>query len=244
MNLKLSILTFASIFLVYLVSEIKSADQKYKIVCYFTNWAVQRPSLGAMTPEHVDPCLCTHIIYAFSEMKDNKLDPMEKYDHVDGDKPGFFERINNLKQKNPKLRTLLAVGGWEMGMGDFTGMAKDEKNMKKFVTTTVEYLRKWNFDGLDLDFEYPGIDWRGSPPEDKVAFTKLCKMLREAFEKEAKETGRERMLLTAAVAGAKNTIDKAYEVDKVSEYLDWWNLMTYDLHGKYLFSIVMLKEAF
>ena len=116
-------------------------------------------------------------------------------------------------------------------MAAFSAMAKDEKAMKKFVTTSVDYLRKWNFDGLDLDFEYPGIDWRGSAPEDKFAFTKLCKMLREAFEKEAKESGRERLLLTAAVAGARNTIDKAYEVDKVSIYLDWWNLMTYDLHG-------------
>jgi chitinase len=43
-----------------------------------------------------------------------------------------------------------------MGMDDFTKMAKDEKHMKKFVSTTVDYLRKWNFDGLDLDFEYPG----------------------------------------------------------------------------------------
>jgi hypothetical protein len=32
--------------------------------------------------------------------------------------------------------------------------------------------------------------------------------LREAFEEEAIETGNERLLLTAAVAGAKNTIDK------------------------------------
>ncbi len=87
-----------------------SAD--YKIVCYFTNWAVKRPGLGSFLPEHVDPCLCTHIIYSFSEMKDHKLYPMEKYDHADGDKPGFFERFNNLKFKNPKLKTLIAVGGW------------------------------------------------------------------------------------------------------------------------------------
>ncbi len=59
-------------------------------------------------------------------------------------------------------------------------------------------------------------------------------MLREAFEDEASESGKERLLLTAAVAGAKNTIDKAYEVDKLNEYLDWFNLMTYDLHGKLL----------
>lgn len=126
------------------------ASRDYKVVCYFTNWAVQRPGMGSMIPEHMDPCLCTHIIYAFSEMDDNKLTPMEKYDHVDGEKSGFFERINRLKHLNPKLRTLLAVGGWEMGMADFTAMVKDDKNIKKFVQTTIDYLRKWDFDGLDL----------------------------------------------------------------------------------------------
>jgi GH18 family chitinase len=58
------------------------------------------------------------------------------------------------------------------------------------------------------DYEYPGIDWRGSAPEDRKGFTKLCRALREAFDKESTETGNERLLLTAAVAGAKNTIDK------------------------------------
>lgn len=121
-------------------------------------------------------------------------------------------------------------------MGAFTTMVKDDKNIKKFVQNTIEYLKKYNFDGLDLDFEYPGIDWRGSPPEDKMAFTKVCKMLREAFEEEAKKSGKERFLLTAAVAGARNTIDKAYEVDKICEYVDWLNLMTYDLHGMLSFA--------
>jgi len=84
----------------------------YLIYRFDASWQIFRPGLGGMTPEHIDPCLCTHIIYAFSEMTDNKLSPMEKYDHVDGDKPGYFERVNNWKSKNPKLRTLLAVGGW------------------------------------------------------------------------------------------------------------------------------------
>ena len=66
-------------------------------------------------------------------------------------------------------------------------------------------------------------------------------MLREGFDAEARGKGKERLLLTAAVAGAKNTIDKAYEVDKVSEYIDWWNLMTYDLHGKFFFTFFSLR---
>ena len=60
-----------------------------------------------------------------------------------------------------------------MGMGAFTAMVKEDKNIDKFVSSSIEYLRKWNFDGLDLDFEYPGIDWRGSPPS--VIFLHLKK---------------------------------------------------------------------
>lgn len=52
-----------------------------------------------------------------------------------------------------------------MGMSAFTAMVRDNINIKIFVASTIAYLRKWNFDGLDLDFEYPGVDWRGSPAE-------------------------------------------------------------------------------
>ena len=41
-----------------------------------------------MTPEDIDPCLCTHVIYAFSEMDNNQLTPMEKHDLKDGNQPG------------------------------------------------------------------------------------------------------------------------------------------------------------
>lgn len=108
--LQTSALTFLIVAIYTLTNIVESKPDK--IVCYFTNWAVKRPGYGSMSPEHIDPCLCTHLIYAFSEMKDNELFPMEKFDQTKGDKIGFFERMNNLKKQNPKLRTLLAVGGW------------------------------------------------------------------------------------------------------------------------------------
>lgn len=88
-----------------LVSNLHAAEQKFKIVCYFANWgkrhlsvyrwlmvevflAMKRPGGGSMTPEDIDPCLCTHVIYAFSEMDNNQLTPMEKHDLKDGNQPG------------------------------------------------------------------------------------------------------------------------------------------------------------
>ncbi|CAF3673697.1 unnamed protein product [Rotaria sp. Silwood1] len=235
-----------------LVSFLLAAEQKFKIVCYFSNWAYKRPGGGSMTPEDIDPCLCTHIIYAFSEMENNQLIPTEKHDFKDNNQPGFFERFNAWKSVNKNIKTLLAVGGWDMGMKDFAGIVKSEKTMKSFAESSIKYLRKHKFDGLDLDFEYPGrklirikcliynklfliigVDWRDSPREDKQKFTKLCEVLYEAFEKEAEKSGQERLLLTAAVAAAKVNIDKAYEVDKLVSVIDWFNLMTYDFHGSW-----------
>ncbi|CAF5189714.1 unnamed protein product [Rotaria magnacalcarata] len=70
------------------VSILLAAEEKFKIVCYFANWAYNRPSGGSMTPEDIDPCLCTHVIYAFSEMENNQLIPTEKHDLKDKNQAG------------------------------------------------------------------------------------------------------------------------------------------------------------
>ena len=69
------------------------------------------------------------------------------------------------------MKTLVAVGGWNMGSKPFTRMVATPATRREFATSTVKFLRDKNFDGVDMDWEYPAN--RGSPPEDRHKFTEL-----------------------------------------------------------------------
>ena len=105
-----------------------------------------------------------------------------------------------LRAINPNLKILLAVGGWNQRGEPFTAVVKNPASRAQFVQQAYDFIKKYNFDGFDLDWEYPGIKERGSEPEDKLRFTTLVKELKAKFGSE--------LLLTAAVGAGKETIEK------------------------------------
>jgi len=195
------------------IALVQGCGEPLKRICYYASWGGVLPS-----PEH-----CTHVIYSFANMEGGVLGNV------------WSNPIKELRQKNPEIKLMVAVGGWSFGVTKMTEMLKDADSRFRFVNDSVPFLRKFEFDGLDLDFEYPGINntefSRFSPPEDKQKFTELVKALRGRFEEDAAATGTPRLLLSAAFGCRKPDIDAGYEIEKLAQYLDFMNLMTYDLRG-------------
>ncbi|XP_052071213.1 glutamate receptor 3-like [Mytilus californianus] len=131
------------------------------------------------------------------------------------DKQGQYAMMHDVRSKNPDLKLLLAVGGWNHGTKPFTSMVANQANLDAFATNSIKFLRQNGFDGLDLDWEYPAN--RGSPPEDRQRFTSLVKTLRTKYDSEDLRNGSSRLLLTAAVAASKPEIETAYEISKIAE---------------------------
>ncbi|CAF0850254.1 unnamed protein product [Brachionus calyciflorus] len=194
-----------------------------RLVCYTTNWSQYRPEPGRFFPENIDPSLCTHLIYAFAVLKDGLISAFEWNDESTSNSKGLYERTTDLKKLNPNLKVLLAVGGWNFGPAQFSNLVSNTESVRRFVQHSVQFLKRYNFDGLDIDWEYPA-NREGSRPEDKINFTKFIQELKNVFVSE-------NLMLTAALAASKSVIDSAYEIDKIIKNLDFINIMTYDYHG-------------
>ena len=169
------------------------------------------PALSEVTPE--DARKLTHINLAFGLIKDGLLDMRNLTD---------WDRIDNFKRWNPDLKLVLSVGGW--GAGGFSNMAMTEEGRRAFAKSCLEAVERHNLDGIDIDWEYPcsdlaEIDW---DPRDKENYTLLLQALRDAL-------GRDRIVSVAV--GAGEYFVEGSQMDKVSEIVDYVQLMTYDLRN-------------
>lgn len=88
---------------------------------------------------------------------------------------GGYAKFTGLKTYNKNLKTMLAIGGWNEGSSRFSNLVADEDRRATFVKNVVKFLRQNNFDGLDLDWEYPAFR-DGSKPADKENYAALVKV--------------------------------------------------------------------
>ncbi|XP_016929885.3 chitinase-3-like protein 1 [Drosophila suzukii] len=206
-------------------SSSAQGNSSKNVVCYQGTWSVYRPGLGKFGVEDIDPFLCTHLIYAFLGIDETgQLRVIDAYlDLEDNGGRGNIKSFNALKLKNPVLKTLVAVGGWNEGSKRFSLVASDPLKRAKFVDDVVRFLQRHGFDGLDLDWEYPG-QRHSLENADQSNYITFLKELKEGLEPFG-------FLLTAAVGSAQFSAEISYDIPAMVPYLDLINVMAYDLHG-------------
>ncbi|TJY42580.1 glycoside hydrolase family 18 protein [Cohnella pontilimi] len=144
---------------------------------------------------------------------------------------GNFSQLMKLKQANPHLQTLISVGGWTWS-NRFSDVAASAQTREQFADSAVDFLRKYHFDGVDLDWEYPvggGLDGNSARPEDKQNYTLLLQNVRKKLDAAGKADGKHYLLTIAS--GASQSFVNHTELKKIAKVVDWINIMTYDFNG-------------
>jgi chitinase len=182
---------------------------------------------GLVKTELIDAKKLTHINYAFVNVKDS----LAVLTNLQTDSTNF-RKLNELKLINPDLKILISIGGWAWSE-NFSDAVLTETSRRKFAKSSVDIIRQFKLDGVDIDWEYPGM--RGEEgniyrPEDKENFTLMFKALREELDNLGQERGT-RYLLTAAVGASKSFIEHT-DMGAVAPYMDYVLIMTYDYGGR------------
>jgi chitinase len=187
-----------------------------RIIGYYPSWASE------YTPQHVPYDKITHLNYAFIEPKSNGTVQLG----VTGDSdPELLGKIREMSQKHQETSFMFSISsGWYSGR--FSDAALTAERRERFARTAIEIMRTYDFDGIDIDWEYPDGTIRESDPHH---LTLLLQEIRRQLDEMGRKDGR-RYELSMAAAPIPSNIDPL-EVDRIRNYLDHINVMNYDFHG-------------
>jgi chitinase len=212
------------------------ADSR-RMVGYFTNWSRSRTGCACQATD-IDGSLLTHLNYAFAKVgvgdKSSPKFSLEATDDGDLGEHGGFHQVTALKQKYPALKVLLSVGGWAHNDAPngwkFTTMAATARYRHEFIESALALLREYDFDGLDLDWEYPASGERGGFAADRGNYVTLLAEFHAAMQAEAKASAKLELLLTIAAPSSMWFLS-GFELGAIHPHVDWINLMAYDFYG-------------
>lgn len=171
---------------------------------YYRSW-VNLPA-----PDKIEFNNLTHIIQAFA------------YPDTQG-RLGFFAGVPNsaliqaVHAANKKI--LLSFGGQTNSDG-FGVMTSDSTYRSNFINNVVTVLSENNYDGIDIDWEYPS-------KQEGIQLNVLVKELRQKFD-----SINTSWLITLAVP-ATSYYGQNFQYESMNSNVDWYSIMTYGYHGSF-----------
>jgi GH18 family chitinase/chitodextrinase len=180
-----------------------------------------------------------------------EMDPAVSYQ-------GHFNQLTKFKKQHPDVKTLISIGGWaetggyfdasgaRVGSGGFYTMTTNadgsvnQAGINTFADSAVDFIRTYGFNGVDIDYEYPSSMKDAGHPDDFTisnarraglnrSYNALMKTLREKLDAASARDSRYYLLTIASPSSGY--LLRGMENFSSLQYLDYVNVMSYDLHG-------------
>jgi len=183
------------------------------------------PQNTLLQPSDIDAARLTRINYAFANIAHGRIVPGFPTDAAN------LATLTALRQQHPSLAVLISVGGWAWS-GAFSDMALTKASRAVFIQSVADLLTRYQLDGLDIDWEYPGQPGDGHHfrPRDKQNYTLLLAELRQRLTLLREQTHHPRPYLLTIAAGASDDFLEHTQMAQVQRFVDTVNLMAYDYY--------------
>ncbi|KAK4870960.1 hypothetical protein LT330_000197 [Penicillium expansum] len=183
-------------------------------------------SIELFWPENIPGGVYSHINFAFATIDPDTFE-VKPADERDVE---LYTRVTDLKKGDPNLEVFIAIGGWTFNdpgptQTVFSDIARSVANQKKFINSLVSFMSTYDFDGIDLDWEYPEATDRNGRPEDFKNFPRFIANLRQALDHTG---GRNGISITLP---ASYWYLQHFDVKALAKSVSFFNIMSYDLHG-------------
>ncbi|CAE7226628.1 unnamed protein product [Rhizoctonia solani] len=194
-----------------------NAEMKPFLATYFPDWTADE-----FPPERIDFKRFAWIDFAFAVPDENRQLVFTSDTSED-----VLHRLVRAAHAHGS-RVKLSIGGWT-GSRYFSDAVSSDAKRRELVTNTIQMYKKFNLDGVDIDWEYPGVQGAGNnqiSPQDSANFLLFLQLLRSQLPKSAKLTAATQVTPFAGPDGRP-----LQDVSAFAQVLDWILIMNYDIWG-------------
>lgn len=212
--------------------------QEHQIIGYLQSWQWTEDA-DQMQLEQLPYEKLTIINYSFFYPLQSGnivgMEPQADGYFLDGDYKSRFSWLKKPKSifeyaKPHQTKVLLSIGGWDHST-HFPTVSADPEKRAVFAHDCAELMRKYEFAGVDIDWEFPGYKNHQGTEHDRANFTLLLQTLRDSLNSVEEDNGRHYLLTASLPAAAGHLPD--IDVTSIIPLLDYFNIMTWDLFGSW-----------
>ncbi len=131
---------------------------------------------------------------------------------------------------NAGTKVLPSIGGWTLS-NNFPSIAATPSKRTLFAHSCCDLIRTYQFDGIDIDWEYPGYTPNSGTMNDKQNYSVFLQEVRDSLTALGIQDNKNYMLTICVGASQQNMLN--IEWNTIVNTVDIINLMSYDFFGSW-----------